>query len=251
MNKFSYSCTTLASATQEDLEDTWFTFAVNPALLIAGTNTLAVEVHQAAVNSPDLSFDAQLIVLAGAAVQTGTTGDRSFSASPILSLAGNLGFGTAYSLDGTTHKDLSNGQSLPLAFPEALQEFRVETSGSSAKDGEAASVDTVTKSGANLFHGSLFENNQTQHGSARNQFLAIKPPLTFNQFGGSVGGPIVRNKLFFFGVYEGYRLRSFQSVNGNVPTAEFRSQAIAAVPAYKTFLDIIPLPIAQFDSSQG
>ena len=52
---------TLASAPQEDLEDTWFTFAVNPALLIAGTNTLAVEVHQVAANSPDLSFDAQLI----------------------------------------------------------------------------------------------------------------------------------------------------------------------------------------------
>ncbi|HEY2951919.1 MAG TPA: hypothetical protein VGK40_05010, partial [Verrucomicrobiae bacterium] len=55
------TASTLANATQEDLEDAWFTFAVNPALLIAGTNTLAVEVHQAATNSPDLSFDAQLI----------------------------------------------------------------------------------------------------------------------------------------------------------------------------------------------
>jgi len=163
---------------------------------------------------------AQLFVLAGAAVQTGTTGDRSFSASPILSLAGNLSFGTAYSLDGTTHKDLSNGQSLPLAFPEALQEFRVETSGSSAKDGEAASVDTVTKSGANLFHGSLFEFVQNYRFNARSYFALRRDRVKRNQFGGTLGGPIRTSKLFFFGGFQGTTVRQEPSaILSFVPTA--------------------------------
>jgi len=61
-----------------------------------------------------------LIVLAGAAVQTGVTGNRSFVGSPILNVAGGLGFGAAYSLDGARHVDAYNGQSMPLPFPDAL-----------------------------------------------------------------------------------------------------------------------------------
>jgi hypothetical protein len=127
---------------------------------------------------------------------------------------------------------------------EAIGEVSVTKGIASAEFANSLSgnVNVTTRSGTNDFHVSLFENNQTQYGSACNQFLATKPPLTFNQFGGSVGGPIIHDRLFFFGVYEGYRLRSFQAINGNVPTAEFRSQALAAVPAYKQFLDIIPLP---------
>jgi hypothetical protein len=127
---------------------------------------------------------------------------------------------------------------------EAVSEVNVTKGIASAEIANSLSgnVNIITRSGSNEFHGSLFENNQTQHGSARNQFLTLKPPLTFNQFGGSIGGPIKRNKLFFFGVYEGYRLRSFQAISGNVPTTEFRNQAITAVPAYKSFFNIIPLP---------
>jgi hypothetical protein len=103
-------------------------------------------------------------------------------------------------------------------------------------------VNLVTRSGTNQFHGSLFENNQTENYAARNQFLATKVPLVFNQFGGSLGGPIVRNKLFFFGVYEGYREKAFRATNGNAPTQEFRQRALAAVPEYKPFFELFPLP---------
>lgn len=127
---------------------------------------------------------------------------------------------------------------------EAIREIAVTSGIAPAEAGPTMSgnVNVITKSGTNEFHGSLFENNRLEDFSARNQFLTANPPLTFNQFGGSLGGPIVKNRLFFFGVYEGYRSRAFSSVNGNVPTQEFRNQAIAAVPALKAFFDTLPLP---------
>ncbi|MEP6592092.1 MAG: TonB-dependent receptor [Acidobacteriota bacterium] len=106
----------------------------------------------------------------------------------------------------------------------------------------SGNIGLITKSGTNSFHGSLFENYQSADLNARNQFLSTKPPATLHQFGGSFGGPIVRNKLFAFGVYEGYRLDSFVAFNSDVPTAEYRAQAIAAVPAYQRFFDTLPLP---------
>src|SRR5712692_6081646 len=102
------------------------------------------------------------------------------------------------------------------------------------------------KSGTNAFHGSAFENFQSQRLNARNQFLTYKPPLTFNQFGGSLGGPIRKNKIFFFGTYEGYRETFFRLVSENTPTQSFRDQIIQAVPAYKIALDGMPLPNQPF-----
>lgn len=127
---------------------------------------------------------------------------------------------------------------------EAVREVNVTSGIAPAETGPTMSgnVNVITKSGTNQFHGSLFENNRTENVSARNQFLTTRPPLTFNQFGGSLGGPIIRNKLFFFGVYEGYRSRAFASVNGNVPTQEFRDRAIAAVPAMREYFATFPLP---------
>jgi hypothetical protein len=106
----------------------------------------------------------------------------------------------------------------------------------------SGNIGLITKSGTNSYHGSLFENYQSADLNARNQFLSTKPPLTLHQFGGSLGGPIVRNRLFAFGVYEGYRLDSFVAINNDVPTAEYRAQAVAAVPAYQQFFDTLPLP---------
>jgi hypothetical protein len=127
---------------------------------------------------------------------------------------------------------------------EAISEVSVAKGIASAEISNTMSgnVNLITKSGTNTFHGSLFENNQTENYSARNQFQAAKAPIVFNQFGGSLGGPVVRNKIFFFGVYEGYREKAFRPINGNVPTAEFRNRMVTAVPAYKPFFDLFPLP---------
>lgn len=127
---------------------------------------------------------------------------------------------------------------------EAIHEVNVTSGIAPAETGPTMSgnVNVITKGGTNEIHGSLFENNRTENVAARNQFLATRPPVVFNQFGGSVGGPIIKNKLFYFGVFEAYRSRAFTSVNGNVPTAEFRENAIAANPEMRTYFDTFPLP---------
>jgi hypothetical protein len=106
----------------------------------------------------------------------------------------------------------------------------------------SGNVSLITKSGTNDFHGSFFFNYQDAALNARNQFLATKPASTLKQFGGSFGGPLVRNKTFAFGVYEGYRQSSFVAINNDVPTPEYRAMAIAAVPAYLQFFDTLPPP---------
>ena len=100
-----------------------------------------------------------LIVLAGAAVQTATAGTRSMQGGVGIAVAGGLSFGVAYLLDGATHNDPQNNLNLPLPFPDALQEFSVATSGLSAQNGmhSGASVSAVTKSGTNALHGNVFE----------------------------------------------------------------------------------------------
>ncbi|MCU1260105.1 MAG: TonB-dependent receptor plug, partial [Bryobacterales bacterium] len=94
----------------------------------------------------------------------------------------------------------------------------------------------------NRWHGSLFENFQSNSLNARNQLLSNKPGLTFNEFGGSIGGAIRKNKIFVFGDYEGYREAAFAVVQGTVPSLQTRNALLAAVPSYKLTLDIEPLP---------
>src|SRR5262245_50260366 len=161
-----------------------------------------------------------LITLSGAAVQQGTTGNRSFAGNDIVSMAGSLGFGAAYMLDGIPHMDPYDGQSQPLPFPDALQEFKVETSGLSAQNAKSAAVSSVTKSGTNDFHGDLFEFVRNDLFNARNYFATTHNTLKRNQFGGTIGGPIVHNKLFFFGGYQGTTIRQdANNTRAYVPTA--------------------------------
>ena len=157
-----------------------------------------------------------LIVLAGAAVQTGVVGSRNFPGGVTISVAGGLPTGVGYLLDGATHNSPQSNVNLPMPFPDALQEFRVATSGLSAQNGmhASASVNAVTKSGTNTFHGSAFEFLRHRALNATSPFASIGPDgdrkndgLLRNQYGGTLGGPIVRDRLFFFGAYQGTTLR--------------------------------------------
>ncbi|HWB83221.1 MAG TPA: TonB-dependent receptor [Bryobacteraceae bacterium] len=130
---------------------------------------------------------------------------------------------------------------------EAIQEVTVSKGVMSAEVARSFSgnINVITKGGTNQVHGSLFELFQNDALNARNAMLAptaVKPPVRYNQFGGSVGGPIKHDRLFYFLTYEGYRQSNFTLENGEVPTADFKAQAIAAVPAYKAQLDLFPLP---------
>ncbi|MBM4194676.1 MAG: TonB-dependent receptor [Gemmatimonadetes bacterium] len=170
-----------------------------------------------------------LIVLAGAAVQAGTASPRSVSGGVAIAVAGGQGTSVAYSLDGAMHNDPHNNLNLPLPFPDALQEFRVATAGLSADNGmhAGASVNAVTKSGTNSFHGNLFEFLRDKRFNATSPFARILPDgsrqddgLRRHQFGGTLGGPIATDKLFFFGGYQGTHLQQTPTDNiAYVPTA--------------------------------
>src|SRR5216117_3137799 len=115
-----------------------------------------------------------------------------------------------YSLDGAMHNNGYDGTSMPMPFPDALQEFKVDASGMSAAGGTRGSggqVNAVTKSGTNEFHGSLFEFVRNYKFNARNFFAPERDSLKRNQYGGTLGGPLMKNKLFFFGGYQGTTLR--------------------------------------------
>src|SRR6266581_2977430 len=177
-----------------------------------------------------------LILLSGAAVVTGGfNGNRNYPTQAI-SVAGGSGGGTAYLLDGADHNDLHNNLNLPLPFPDAMQEFKVETSAVPARYGHhaAAAVNAVTKSGTNELHGDGFWFVRNSIFNARNAFAAQRDSLKRNQFGGTLGGAIVKSKVFFFGGYQGTTLRSDPQTNFTfIPTPDMLTGdfSAAASPA--------------------
>ena len=170
-----------------------------------------------------------LIVLAGGAVQTQTASNRAMQGGVGVSVAGGQSFGVAYLLDGAMHNNPQDNLNLPLPFPDALQEFSVATGGLSAQNGmhSGASVSAVTKSGTNVLHGNVFEFLRDKRFNATDPFAQLGPDgkrrddgLQRNQFGGTLGGPIARDRLFFFGGYQGTVVRQTPSANiVRVPTA--------------------------------
>ena len=195
----------------------------------AMVETRAVGVGQVMENERILSLPlngrnvADLIVLSGQAVQTaGTTaGSRSFRSGDVqLSVGGGLRGGESYLLDGARYKNLFDGTALPYPFPDALQEFKVETAGLSAEHSGGASVSVVTKSGTNQLHGTVFDFLRNDAFNARSYFATRNSTLKRNQFGGTVGGPFVENRLFFFGGYQGTMLRQDPAdQRSRIPTA--------------------------------
>jgi hypothetical protein len=108
---------------------------------------------------------------------------------------------------------------------DSIQEFKVETSNTTADHGLLAgsTVSIATKHGTNEFHGTLFEFNRNDKLAARNFFAPKVPDLRYNEFGGNVGGPVIKEKLFFFASYEGSRERRDQNLTATVPTAAERA----------------------------
>ncbi len=136
-----------------------------------------------------------------------------------------------YQMDGGSHNDSYVNTNLPFPNPDAIQEFNVETDNLSAQYGIGAGgvVNIVTKSGTNSIHGSAFEFVRNGDMNAKNYFAPTHDTLKRNQYGFAVGGPVLKNKLFYFGTYQGTRIRS--SAQGNVafvPTAAERSGDFSA-----------------------
>src|SRR5579863_5557531 len=154
----------------------------------------------------------ELVFLAGMATYPGNGNVNTVRNYPtvVVSVAGGQPNGTTFLLDGTIYQDPYGNLALPLPFPDALQEFKVETSAVPAEYGfhSTAVVNAVTKSGTNEFHGDLFEFLRNGDLNARDFFAASRDTLKRNQWGGVIGGPIRKDKLFFFFGYQKTSLRS-------------------------------------------
>ncbi|MGB8580326.1 MAG: TonB-dependent receptor [Candidatus Sulfotelmatobacter sp.] len=177
--------------------------------------------------------------------------------------------GVNYLLDGVDANDTYINANVPFPNPDAIQEFNLITGNMSASFGNAIGgvVNVVTKSGTDQIHGDLFEFLQNNVLDASNYFSGgVVNPLKQNQFGGSIGGPIIKNRLFYFGSYQGTRFRTAQ--NGQIASvpdaaertgdfsdllpgtqlvnpstgANYTNNQIPVSPVATYFLNHIPLP---------
>ena len=195
-----------------------------------------------------------LLYLSGG-VSQGRAFRASYPSSAVPSIAGGAQGSVAYWLDGGTHNDPLSNQNLPLPFPDTIEEFKVETSSLPAQYGThpSGAVNVVTKSGTNSFHGDVFEYVRNYIFDSRNTAFAAASPLDYptlspsgaaaaalaasprdnlkrNQFGGTVGGPIKKDKLFFFLGWQDTIQRSTNPAEIIVPTAAMQSGNFTQCP---------------------
>lgn len=137
-------------------------------------------------------------------------------------------------LDGVDNNDIANAQLIIVPGIDSVQEFKVQTSSFSAEFGRAAGgvINVTTKGGTNQYHGSAFEFVRNDIFDARNYFNPSdtpKRPFRRNQYGGTIGGPILRDKAFFFFSFDATSVRQAQSATGKVPETAFRTGDFSAM----------------------
>jgi hypothetical protein len=188
-----------------------------------------------------------------------STNNRTFLAVPTS--GGALGLNSSgaredsvnYLFDGINLSDMVQNQITLLPNVEIIREFKVQSNSFSAEYGRNAGIiiNAVTKSGSNEFHGSAFEFLRNDRLDARNFFDLPRPvakaqtgreipPFKRNIYGESLGGPVIRNRLFFFESFEGRRQRESDTFRATVPTAEQR--AAVTNPVIKRLLTLVPQP---------
>ncbi|MDQ1472059.1 MAG: hypothetical protein QOJ99_3539 [Bryobacterales bacterium] len=147
---------------------------------------------------------------------------KTFPSAVTVSVNGGRQNNIAFNLDGVHSEDIFSNVNQPLPMPDALQEFSFQTSNFSAEFGQNSSgvVNVVTKSGTNTLHGSAFEFVRNAAFNARNFFSPTLDQLKRNQYGGTLGGPVIKDRLFFFGGYQGTKIRNTRGgLTAYVPTA--------------------------------
>ncbi|MFP5230112.1 MAG: carboxypeptidase regulatory-like domain-containing protein, partial [Acidobacteriota bacterium] len=162
------------------------------------------EVNELPLNGRQMT---DLIVLSGGAAPApgnDMVGSKNFFSSKAISIAGGMGNQTDYRLDGADNNDYMTNVNLPFPFPDAVNQFSVESTAMGAQSGlhPGGEVNVVTMSGTNVFHGDAFEYIRNNLIDATNFFSSKPDQLHQNQFGGTIGGPIRKDKLFFFGGYQ-------------------------------------------------
>ncbi|HEV2765792.1 MAG TPA: TonB-dependent receptor [Pyrinomonadaceae bacterium] len=162
---------------------------------------------------------------AGATAIPGAANSTKLTNSPVVTVNGNRYRGNNYVLDGAMNTNPNNtGEPAIVPSVESVEEAQVQTSNFSAEfgRGNGAVVNLRTRSGTNSLRGRLWTYHRNASLNARNFFAAEGAPQVFNQFGGTLGGPLRRDKTFFFGLYEGSRHAVARAVSFQVETPELR-----------------------------
>jgi Carboxypeptidase regulatory-like domain len=164
---------------------------------------------------------------------TSTRGTNQFTSEPDVNINGNRGKAAGFLIDGAENFEQNAETVMISPSIETIHEFKVQSSTFSAAEGrQAAVISVVTKSGTNQFRGNLFEFLRNENFDARNFFnpTSEAEPLKRNQFGGTFGGPAIRDRLFFFAAYEGTRERRGAVRNSLVPNAAQRGGDLSSLP---------------------
>jgi hypothetical protein len=173
--------------------------------------------------------------------------------------------GTGLTVDGTEANSNPEARSLAqyggqnqisVMSLDAIAEVQIVKGVLPAEYGGVAGgqINVISRSGTNTFHGSAFYSGQNEKFNARSFFSSsAKPVGTFHQYGGTLGGPILRSRAFFFATYEGYQEDVQQNLSATVPNQQVRDEILRALPFAETraVLEVLPLPTEPIVSSQG
>ncbi|HYM11306.1 MAG TPA: TonB-dependent receptor [Bryobacterales bacterium] len=162
------------------------------------------------------------------AYQPGVQTDSGYN----FSVQGALPSQTEVTLDGVSAINVASNRPLQELFPsaESIGEMRVQAVGNNAEYGQIGDITTTSRAGTNNFHGSLFEYMQNRAFDATAFGAASKPPKVANDFGGSIGGPIRKNRTFFFGTFEDMQFHTSGVYQSTVPTAAMRQGDFSSEP---------------------
>ena len=218
-----------------------------PALLQTTTSSVGQVVGTRSISRLPLNernFLRFTLLVPGA--QPASQGSQNSSVGGAISVNGAREQSNTFLLDGVDNNDLLINQFSVPPSVDAIQEFKVQSSSYSAEYGRTggAQINVVLRSGTNQFHGTVFEFVRNRKLDAKNFFdlpdctpgaapgtCGEIPRYDRNQFGGTLGGPMRKDKLFFFAAYEGLRLREASTRTATVPSRQQRESALAAVPA--------------------
>src|SRR5688572_22068536 len=208
------------------------------------------EVRELPTNRRNLT---NLIGLTAGVVITGT---GAAGGSGMVQMNGVAAGGTGLTVDGTEANSNPEGRSLTqyggqnqisIMSLDSVAEVQIVKGVLPAEYGGVAGgqINVISRSGTNQFHGSAFYAAQNEKWNARNFFSTAQQPVgTFNQYGGTLGGPVLRNRAFFFTTYEGYREEVQRNLDVVVPYQPVRDEILRALPFPETrvVLDALPMP---------
>jgi hypothetical protein len=204
----------------------------------------------------DLPLNGRNFVQLALLVPGVNTGQPGVGSGGGVSIGGTRSEQNAFQLDGVSNSDSWDNNIVYRPNVESIQEFKIETSNYAAEFGKGAGgqISVVTKAGTNELHGSLYEFHRNDATQARNLFQRdpnfrndkgefVAPPYIQNQFGASVGGPIIKNKTLFFADYEGFRRVQGQTGLRSVPNAALKAGDFSANLGRQLGTDALGRPV--------